>query len=112
MATLGGVTLTNLDKCDVSEVFVGQQTRSANGLRLTDYANILLKWSLQCSLLTEAQRDAIKAVADATSTQTFVDVDGNSYTVSVTRGSYTDTRVPNSNGEAWYALAFDIEEHS
>lgn len=112
MATLGGVTLTNLTQCDSSEIFIGQQSRSANGTMLTDYANIMLHWTIGCEILTEAQRDAIKAVTDATGTQTFVDVDGNSYTVVVKRGTYSDVRIPDSSTGAWYALTFELEEYS
>lgn len=112
MATLGGVTLTNLTKLDTKEVFIGQQLRTANGTMLTDYANIMLSWSVTCDLLTKSQRDAIKAKTDLTSPQTLVDVDGNSYTVVVKRGSYSDVRIPDSTTGAWYALSFELEEYS
>ena len=112
MATLGGVTLTNLVQSDNREVFTGQQTRSANGTLLTDYSNTALTWSIKCDLLTEAQRDTIKAVTGATGSQTFVDVDGTSYTVVVKRGSYAETRIPDASSGAWYALAVELEQYS
>lgn len=110
MATLGGTTLTNLTQSDASEVFVGKQEQSHNGTTLTDYTNIKLAFSLKCELLTEAQRDAIKTKADVVTSQTFVDVDGNSYTTVVRRGTWRDTRLPGGTGNPLYSVEFELEE--
>lgn len=109
--SLGGTALTNVTVCDMSEVFVGQQTRSANGTLLTDYARITKKFTVECELLTSAQRGTIAALAAGASSQTFVDADGASYTVQVTRGSYSETRVPggSAGAPAWYDVQFEVE---
>lgn len=109
--SLGGTALTNVTVCDMSEVFVGQQNRSANGTLLTDYARITKKFAVECELLTSAQRATIAALAASASSQTFVDADGTSYTVAVTRGSYEETRIPggSAGAPAWYDLKFDLE---
>ena len=109
--SLGGTALTNVTVCDLTEVFVGQQNRSANGALLTDYAAIKQRFTVECELLTAAQRTTVAALAASAAAQTFVDADGASYTVQVTRGSYSETRVPggSAGAPAWYDVQFEVE---
>ena len=107
--TLGGVTLTNATAADSGEIFHGKQERAHDGTLLTDYTALLQSWHVKCELLTEAQRDTIKAKTDLLTSQTFVDVDGSSYTVVVKRDTYKEYRLPAKSGVI-YALEFDIEE--
>ncbi len=109
--SLGGTALTNVTVCDMAELFVGQQSRSLNGTLLTDYARITKKFTLECELLTAAQRGTVAALAGSAASQTFVDADAVSYTVQVTRGTYKETRVPggSSGAPAWYDVAFELE---
>ena len=111
--TMGGITLPNITACDATEVFVGTQEESHNGTLLTDYTALKLSWTIKAEMLTEAQRDTVKARTDTVTSQTLNDLDGNSYTVVVRRGSYAETRQPGNNTtDVYYSITFECEEAS
>lgn len=111
--TLGGVTVPNATVSDAEEVFVGKQRQAHDGTLLTHYTAIKLAWKVQAAGLTEAQRDTLKAEVDDTASQTYVDVDGNSYTVVVLRGTWRARPTPViGSTDILFDVEFGLEEES
>lgn len=81
--TLNAVTLKPTGM-DIEEQFIGESTRMANATLRKVQKGIKNKWTLSWSGLIETQIAAIRTLYRNTSSMTFVDEFGTSYTVATT----------------------------
>lgn len=109
MATLGGVTLSRMTTLNVKRDYVGKQERSHDGTMLTDYIASKRSWSVKIEYITATSRNLLMTILESNTSQTLVDLDGNSYTVVIGGKSLKENRIVMS-GVALYALEFELYE--
>jgi len=108
--SLGGATVPNVKTCDRTDILVGKQERAHDGTLLTDYTAQKWQWRIEAVMLTEAERDAlVTKVRTLSAAQTFIDLDGNSYSVYPAQGTYNEARLP-INGGVRYDATFGLEQ--
>ena len=108
-ASLGGVTLTRNTTLNVKRDYKGKQERAHDGTLLTDYTASKRKWTAKVEYVNQSTRDALMAKLELASSQTFIDVDGNSYTVVVNGKTLTENRIVMA-GIAMYSIEFELLE--
>lgn len=92
---------------------IGDSRRAANGKLYYYHRANKRAWDLQWTSLPETQLSAIQTIGLLTSTFTFIDEAGSSYTVLVPDGGYSATLAASKASRAnffYYDVALTIEE--
>ena len=113
--TIGGVTVTDPSECTEYEVSAGfTQRRLANNNLVTDYVGSPKKgWRVRWGLLTETQKDTLKAETDDPASQSFSPPDETAtYTVQVMRGAWEEVyiKMGSASEVARYNCNITLEE--
>jgi hypothetical protein len=110
---LGGTTLPKAIKCDVSEILVGEQSESGNGIALLDYTAVKWAWAVTFPYRTEAEKDVLRERYAEAGTQAWQAPDGTAtYTVVVKRGSWREEQhLQMQSGAPYYTISFELEEY-